>query len=88
MKFNPYATLLLTSAVMLITVVLLQTGPSTALLKAGVASVDRDVSNFAVKTWASLGSRTLIADRSEQPRQRPARVASIDKQPQEGPSAD
>ena len=88
MKFNPYAALVMTSASMLITVVLFQTGSSTALLKAGVASVDKDVSSFAAKTWTSLERRTLIADRSEQTHQRTTRVSSIDRPPQEGPRAD
>jgi len=88
MKFNAYAALLMTSALMLITVVLFQTGSSAVLLRAGVASVDRDVSNFAAKTWTSLEGRALIADRSDQTRQHPTRVASIDRQPEEGPSAD
>ena len=82
MKFNPYAALLMTSASMLVTVVLFQTGSSATLLRAGVASVDRDVSSFVAKTWTSLERRTLTADRSDQPRS-PTRVAAIDKPPQE-----
>jgi hypothetical protein len=88
MKFNPYAALLLTGASMLITVVLFQTGSSTALLKAGAVSMDRDVSSFAVKTWTAFEGRTLIAARSDPAPRSPARVASIDRQPQEGPTAD
>jgi hypothetical protein len=88
MKFNPYAALLMTSALMLITVVVFQTGSSASLVRAGAASLDKDVSRFAAKTWTSLEKRTLVADRSDQTRQRSTRMASIDRRPQEGPSAD
>jgi len=90
MKFNPYAALLMTGALMLITVVLFQTGSSAALLRAGAVSVDRDVSSFAAKTWTSLEERASVARQraADQPRARPTRVASIDRQPQEGPTAD
>jgi len=57
MKFNPYPVFLTTGALMFATVVLAQTGSGVALLKAGAASVNQDVSTFAVKTIASLGSR-------------------------------
>jgi hypothetical protein len=88
MKFSPYAALLMTGALMLLTVVMFQTGSSASLLRAGVVSVDNDVSSFAAKTWTSLEGRTLVADQSAQSRQHPTRVASIDRQLREGPSAD
>jgi len=53
MKFNPYAVLLTTGALMLATVVFAQMGSSVALLKAGAVSVDRDVSGFAARTLSS-----------------------------------
>lgn len=62
MKFNPYAALLVTGALMLVTVVLSPMGSNAALLKAGAASVDRDVSRFAAKTFPSLAGRTEEAN--------------------------
>ena len=56
MKFNPYAVLLTTGALMLATVLLAQMGSSVALLKAGAMSVDREVSGFAAKTLSPRGS--------------------------------
>jgi hypothetical protein len=56
MKFNPYAVLLTTGALMLATVLFAQMGSSVALLKAGAVSVDRDVSGFAAKTLSPRGS--------------------------------
>jgi len=56
MKFNPYAALLTTGVLMLATVVFVQNRSSVALLKAGAASVDRDVSSFAAKTLLSRDS--------------------------------
>ena len=53
-RLSPYAALLLTGGLMLVTVVLSQLGSSAALLKAGAASVDKDLSNFAAKTFTSL----------------------------------
>lgn len=40
MKFNPYPVLLTTGALMLATVLFVQTGPADATLKAKVAAVD------------------------------------------------
>lgn len=71
MKFNPYALLLTTGALMLATVVFAQTGTSVALLKAGATSVDKDVSSFAARTF-SLGDPTDAGPAPE------ARVASVD----------
>jgi hypothetical protein len=91
MKFNPYAALLMTGALMVITVALFQTGSSAALLRAGAVSVDKDVSSFASKTWTSLEARAPVAQQrqADQPRETPTRVASIDRQqPRGGPSAD
>ena len=73
MKFNPYAVLLTTGALMLATVVFAQTGASIALLKAGATSVDRDVSSFAARTF-SWGGRP-----DERPAAPAARVASLDR---------
>ena len=53
MKFNPYAVLLTTGALMLATVLFAQSGSSVALLKAGAVSVDRDVSSFAARTLSA-----------------------------------
>jgi hypothetical protein len=67
MKFNPYAMLVTTGALMLATVLFAQTGRSVALVKAGAVSVDRDVSKFAAQTLSSLQSserRDLVADDS------------------------
>jgi hypothetical protein len=81
MKFNPYAALLMTGALMLITVVIAQIGSDAALLKAGVASVDRDVSSFAARTLTSLEGRRQATDEN---RDSPTRVAVIDRQPKQG----
>ena len=75
MKFNPYPVLLTTGALMLATVVLAQTGSGVALLKAGAASVNKDVSSFAVKTIPSLGGHTLVAREGTVPA---ARLAALD----------
>jgi hypothetical protein len=72
MKFNPYAVLLTTGALMLATVVFAQTRTSVALLKAGATSVDRDVSSFAARTLSTFGSRNDGKAVSE------TRVASIE----------
>jgi hypothetical protein len=56
MKFNPYAALVTTGLLMLATVVFAQTRSSVALMKAGAASVDKDVSRFAAKAVAARGS--------------------------------
>ena len=63
MKLNPYPVFLVTGALMCATVLLAQLGSGVALLKAGAASVNQDVSSFAVKTISSLGGgpRTLVA---------------------------
>ena len=84
MKFNPYAALLMTGALMLVTVILFQTGSSATLLKAGAASVDRDVSSFAARTLTSLEKRTPVADQESTPRS--TRIASLDKRPPDGRS--
>ena len=81
MKFNPYAALL-TTGVLMLAVVFAQTRSSVALLKAGVASVDKDVSSFAARTLSSgdrpaaaaddsrmSGTRVALSDRQEQDRQ-------------------
>jgi D-serine deaminase-like pyridoxal phosphate-dependent protein len=81
MKFNPYAALLMTGALMLLTVVIAQTGPNSALLKAGAVSVDRDVSSFAARTLTSLEGGRQTADEDHDS---PTRVAVIDRQPKQG----
>jgi hypothetical protein len=84
MKFNPYAVLLTTGALMLATVLFAQIGSSVALLKAGAVSLDRDVSGFAAKRLSPRGSserRTLVVD--ENPVSE-TRVASTE--PQQGAS--
>ena len=65
MKFNPYATLVVTGVLMLLTVIVAQVGPNAALLKAGAASVDRDVSRFAARTFTSLDIRNAEQARAE-----------------------
>jgi hypothetical protein len=80
MKFNPYAVLLTTGALMLATVLLTQRGSSVALLKAGAVSVDRGVSGFAAKT---LSPREASQRRSQGVDETPvseARVASSEPQ--------
>jgi hypothetical protein len=77
MKFNPYAVLLTTGALMLLTVVVGQTGSSVALLKRGAASVDKDVSSFAARTISSLQRHTPASEEQAEPQ---TRVALADKQ--------
>jgi hypothetical protein len=77
MKFNPYAALLMTGALMVITVVIAQIGANSVLLKEGAASVDRDVSSFAAKTLTSFQRQQALTDAERDPQ---TRVASIDKQ--------
>ena len=43
MKFNPYAVLLTTGALMLATVIFTQAGPTASLVKAGGSSLQDDV---------------------------------------------
>ena len=83
MKFNPYAALLMTGALMLITVVVAQMGPNATLLKAGVKSVDRDVETFAARTLTSLQARTTSTEEEDEPR---ARIASLDTRSEENVS--
>jgi hypothetical protein len=84
MKFNPYVALL-TTGVLMLAVVFAQTRSSVALLKAGAASVDKDVSSFAAHTLSSgdsahrqapavdasrmAGTRVVLSDRQERDRQ-------------------
>jgi hypothetical protein len=84
MKFNPYAVLLTTGALMLATVVFAQLGTSMSLLKAGAESVDADVSSFAAKTVSALGGSTATANSannkgSEESPSSATRVASIQR---------
>lgn len=62
MKLNPYLLLLTTGLLMFVTVLLAQTGTSGSLVKAGVVSLNRDVSSFAVRTWSSLQGRVLVSE--------------------------
>jgi hypothetical protein len=76
MKFNPYAALLTTGVLMLATVLFAQTRSSVALLKAGAASVDKDVSSFAARTLLSRDSQR----RQDERRMSGTRVALTDRQ--------
>jgi len=80
MKFNPYVALL-TTGVLMLAVVFAQTRSSVSLLKAGAASVDKDVSSFAARTSLLSGDashrQTAAADDS---RMSGTRVASSDRQ--------
>ena len=76
-KFNPYAVLLTTGLLMLATVLFAQTRSSVALLKAGVVSMDRDVSSFAA-TLLSSESSDRPAAVAEEGRASRTRVASTD----------
>jgi hypothetical protein len=87
MKFNPYPVLVMTGVLMSVTVVLAQTGASVSLVKAGVVSLDRDVSSFAVRTWSSLHTRMLVADEppeSDVARHPETRLAAVGKTPVDG----
>jgi hypothetical protein len=87
MKVNPYPVLLTIGLLMFATVFFAQTGANAALLKAGAASLDKDISKFAAKTVASLrGQRPSAATPSAQEQTGSAadvaalkiRVASLD----------
>jgi len=80
MKFNPYAALLTTGVLMLATVVFAQTRSSVALLKAGAASVDRDVTSFAARTLLSRDSAQRQASGADENRMSGTRVALTDRQ--------
>lgn len=77
MKFNPYAALLITGGLMVMTVVIAQIGSNLELLKAGAVSVDRDVSSLAAKALTSVedGARQAAAST---PEPRHTRVALLD----------
>ena len=79
MKFNPYAALLTTGVLMLATVVFAQTRSSVALLKAGAASLDRDVSSFAARTLSSRDSSRRQALGPDERRMSGTRVALTDR---------
>ena len=88
MKFNPYAALLMTGTLMMVTVVFAQVGTSASLLKAGAVSVDRDFSRFAARTVTAIHRRSVSSDvdresLSDADRESRIRVASIDKQSKE-----
>ena len=77
MKFNPYAALLTTGLLMLATVVFAQSRSSVALLKAGVVSVDKEVSSFAAGLLSSESAeKHAVAD--DDSRMSGMRVASTD----------
>ena len=80
MKFNPYAALLTTGVLMLATVVFAQTRSSVALLKAGAASLDRDVSSFAARTLSSRDSSRRQALGPDERRMSGTRVALTDRE--------
>jgi hypothetical protein len=79
MKFNPYAALL-TTGVLMLAVVFAQTRSSIALLKAGAASVDRDVSSFAARTLISRDSSQRHALAVDDSRVSGTKVALTDRQ--------
>jgi hypothetical protein len=78
MKFNPYAALL-TTGVLMLAVVFVQTRSSVALLKAGAVSVDRDVSSFAARTLSSRDSSQRHAAAANDSRMSGTRVALTDR---------
>jgi hypothetical protein len=80
MKFNPYAALLTTGVLMLATVVFAQTRSSVALLKAGAASVDKDVSSFAARTLSPGDSSQRDASGADETRMSGRRVALTDRE--------
>ena len=84
MKFNPYAALLMTGALMVVTVVIAQLGPNSVLLKAGAESVDRDVSSFAARTL----TRPTSPDSGSDSADAPTRLASADSQSDDSSSND
>jgi hypothetical protein len=84
MKFNPYAVLLTTGALMLATVLFAQMGSSVALLKAGAMSVDRDVSSFAAKRLSPRESSQRRSPAVDETPVSETRVASTE--PQHGAS--
>lgn len=75
MKFNAYSVLLTTGLLMFATAVLSLTGSGVALLKAGAAAVDKDVSSFAVRAFPPLDEGALVI--RENP-VHPTRLAAID----------
>jgi hypothetical protein len=79
MKFNPYAALL-TTGVLMLAVVFVQTRSSVALLKAGAASVDKDVSSFAARTLLSGDASHRQAATVDDSRMSGTRVAFSDRQ--------
>jgi len=78
MKFNPYAALL-TTGVLMLAVVFAQTRSSVALLKAGAASMDRDVSSFAARTLLPRDSWQGHAVAANENRMSGTRVALTDR---------
>jgi len=89
MKFNPYAVLLMTGALMVVTVVIAQLGPNSALLRAGAESVDRDVSSFAAKTLTTLDRQSTASPESDaDSSDAPTRLASVDQQSDDSQSND
>jgi predicted oxidoreductase (fatty acid repression mutant protein) len=62
MKYNPYAMLLTTGALMLATVIFTQADPAVSLVKAGFAALDRDFPSFTAQSGSSLQGHVLIAD--------------------------
>ena len=80
MKFNPYAALLTTGVLMLATVVFAQTRSSVALLKAGAASLDKDVSSFAARTLSARDPAQRHATGADENQISGTRVALTDRQ--------
>jgi hypothetical protein len=86
MKLNPYPVLLTTGVLMFVTVLLAQTGTSGSLVKAGVVSLNRDVSSLAVRAWAAWQGHLLVADDpsgADVARHPDTRLAAVDTAPAE-----
>ncbi len=66
-KLNPYPVLLLTGVLMFVTVFVFQFGSGLALIRAGAASVDEDVSTLVARAWVS--SESSREARTAQPAQ-------------------
>ena len=81
MKFNPYAALL-TTGVLMLAVVFVQTRSSVALLRAGAVSVDKDVSSFAARTLLSGDASQRHAAAANESRMSGTRVALTDRKEQ------
>lgn len=66
MKLNLYVVLLTTGVLMVVTVLLAQTGSSVSLLKEGVQSVDKDISSYAAMVLSSSDRQRVVASGTDQ----------------------